>query len=490
MFKATFLGHQGWLFRTSTTTVLLDPLLTERFGHGGALGRMFPPRQLDVAAFPPVDAVILTHEHDDHFDVPSLHRLSRSIPVHLSVRSSSSAHALLQRMGFTVRPLLPDHELAIGDLRYRTFVAEGIGAAGSDEWDVFPFVLRDSQGHGSFVSSIDVGLPERMLEQLPALAPRPGVWAVANNATSVAFQGLDSAITTGDDTPALARVLERRHAQLVAAGWTPRVTAICGAGWSFPEERAWIDAHAFPIDSERLGEVLGEALGERLPESSVVAPAPGTTFELREGEVVATLGAEPFLAALPREHWPSRAHEPHASRPREYEPACGRRSLGTGQLPALLDRLGDYARYLYGTPLFRSLCSLPLTLDGRACAWGFSLLDDDNPRCLLHDPSGSRFVVHEGIDAQRGLLSGIELWGTDLLAFLNGELGPTGLCYAGRLRVWNHRPELLRVSPHDLWRFGHPLRRPEATASLYERLLTAEPRQVPRVPGRRRDPRE
>ena len=173
MFKATFLGHQGWLFRTSTTTVLLDPLLTERFGHGGALGRMFPPRQLDVAAFPPVDAVILTHEHDDHFDVPSLHRLSRSIPVHLSVRSSSSAHALLQRMGFTVRPLLPDHELAIGDLRYRTFVAEGIGAAGSDEWDVFPFVLRDSQGHGSFVSSIDVGLPERMLEQLPALAPRP-----------------------------------------------------------------------------------------------------------------------------------------------------------------------------------------------------------------------------------------------------------------------------------------------------------------------------
>ena len=104
--------------------------------------------------------------------------------------------------------------------------------------------------------------------------------------------------------------------------------------------------------------------------------------------------------------------------------------------------------------------------------------------------TGSRFVVHEGIDAQRGLLSGIELWGTDLLAFLNGELGPTGLCYAGRLRVWNHRPELLRVSPHDLWRFGHPLRRPEATASLYERLLTAEPRQVPRVPGRRRDPRE
>lgn len=34
MFEATFLGHQGWLLRTASTHVLVDPLLTEGFGCG------------------------------------------------------------------------------------------------------------------------------------------------------------------------------------------------------------------------------------------------------------------------------------------------------------------------------------------------------------------------------------------------------------------------------------------------------------------------
>lgn len=482
MFQATFLGHQGWLFRTETTCVLVDPLLTERFGHGGALGRVYPPRDIDVTAFPPIDAVIVTHEHDDHFDVPSLHRLDRRIPVHLSVRSSSAAHGLLRQMGLSVRPLLPDTELAIGDLRYRSFV--GQPREGSDEWDVFPFVLRDSRGHGSFVSSVDVGMPDAMLEQLPGLA-RPGLWAVANNSTSAAFQELGRPASEQDDTPVLARVLHRRHDRLAGAWGSPLTTLVCGSGWSLPGERAWIDAHAFPIDSERLCRMLEQ----RAPEHAFVAPVPGNTFELCDGELASRTESQPFVAARPREQWPSRQHDPSAPRPRDYGPACGRRTLGTGQLAALVDRLQDFARYLYGTPQFRSLCSLPLTVDGHAGVWGFSLLDDQAPRCLLYDPSGCRFVPHEGLDAQRRLLSGIECWGTDLLAFLLGELAPTGLCYAGRLRVWNHRPDRLRVGPHELWMYGHPLRRPEVTASLYHRLLVGEPRVVPQVPAARRGAR-
>ena len=27
MFRTTFLGHQGWMFRTNETTLLVDPLL-------------------------------------------------------------------------------------------------------------------------------------------------------------------------------------------------------------------------------------------------------------------------------------------------------------------------------------------------------------------------------------------------------------------------------------------------------------------------------
>ena len=82
MFATTFLGHQGWLVRTDRTALLIDPLLREDFGDLHALSyRVFPPRMLTPAAFPPIDALLLSHEHDDHFDIPSLATLDRRIPA-------------------------------------------------------------------------------------------------------------------------------------------------------------------------------------------------------------------------------------------------------------------------------------------------------------------------------------------------------------------------------------------------------------------------
>ena len=72
-------------------------------------------------------------------------------------------------------------------------------------------------------------------------------------------------------------------------------------------------------------------------------------------------------------------------------------------------------------------------------------------------------------------MSGYACWASDLLALLHGHLGPSALCNTGRVRTWNHRPDLLRVSDHDLWRFAQPLRRPAAHAELYERLRRAQP---------------
>src|SRR6185312_10028451 len=37
MFATTFLGHQGWLFRTDKAAILVDPLLCEDFGGIHAL---------------------------------------------------------------------------------------------------------------------------------------------------------------------------------------------------------------------------------------------------------------------------------------------------------------------------------------------------------------------------------------------------------------------------------------------------------------------
>jgi L-ascorbate metabolism protein UlaG (beta-lactamase superfamily) len=65
MFEVTFLGHQGWQLSADGTNLLLDPLLCEGFGHDprGNGFDVFPPRQIDFARCPPIDAVLFSHEH-------------------------------------------------------------------------------------------------------------------------------------------------------------------------------------------------------------------------------------------------------------------------------------------------------------------------------------------------------------------------------------------------------------------------------------------
>ncbi|HRI09819.1 MAG TPA: MBL fold metallo-hydrolase, partial [Nannocystaceae bacterium] len=190
MLRATFLGHQGWLVRGGDTHLLIDPLLGAGFGHGGLVGEIYPPRRLDLAAFPALDAVVLSHEHDDHFDIPSLLRLDRRIPIYFPERASIAGRGLLQALGFTVRPLAPAADHEIGELRLRTFVADHRGADLGDEWEVAPMLLRDVAGDGALASSIDVPPPPAMLAALGELAPRPGIWAHANNTSIDAHQRL------------------------------------------------------------------------------------------------------------------------------------------------------------------------------------------------------------------------------------------------------------------------------------------------------------
>src|SRR5581483_2226880 len=96
----------------------VDPLLVEDFGDIHALDyRVYPPREFGPDAFPAIDALILSHEHDDHFDIPSLARVDRRIPVYMSSHSSVAAFQILRDMGFDARPLMPGVPLTFGDLQ-------------------------------------------------------------------------------------------------------------------------------------------------------------------------------------------------------------------------------------------------------------------------------------------------------------------------------------------------------------------------------------
>jgi L-ascorbate metabolism protein UlaG (beta-lactamase superfamily) len=78
VFELTALGNHSWLVEAGGTRLLIDPTLTQRYGPTPAQGvEIFPPREIDVASMPAIDAVYISHEHEGHFELPSLALLDR-----------------------------------------------------------------------------------------------------------------------------------------------------------------------------------------------------------------------------------------------------------------------------------------------------------------------------------------------------------------------------------------------------------------------------
>ncbi|MEU6357374.1 MBL fold metallo-hydrolase [Streptomyces sp. NPDC047072] len=71
-------GHASWVVRIGGLTVLTDPVWSRRIL--GTPARITPVG-IAWSALPPVDAVVISHNHYDHLDAPTLRRLPRDTPV-------------------------------------------------------------------------------------------------------------------------------------------------------------------------------------------------------------------------------------------------------------------------------------------------------------------------------------------------------------------------------------------------------------------------
>src|SRR5215468_2266575 len=115
MFSVTYLGHQGWLIRGGDSRILVDPLLTDEYSPGFS-AEIYPPRRFALRRFPPVDAVVLSHEHADHLSLPSLALLDRAVPVVLPARSARPLRDAIAGLGFRVVASRTGDRFAVGDL--------------------------------------------------------------------------------------------------------------------------------------------------------------------------------------------------------------------------------------------------------------------------------------------------------------------------------------------------------------------------------------
>jgi L-ascorbate metabolism protein UlaG (beta-lactamase superfamily) len=71
-----WLGHASFLLRLGGRTVAVDPVLSQRILGAGP---RFTPPGLD--RLPPLDLLLLSHNHYDHLDAPTVRTVARDTPV-------------------------------------------------------------------------------------------------------------------------------------------------------------------------------------------------------------------------------------------------------------------------------------------------------------------------------------------------------------------------------------------------------------------------
>jgi L-ascorbate metabolism protein UlaG (beta-lactamase superfamily) len=111
----TWLGHSCAAIQIDDVLIVTDPVLRNRIFH------LRRKDTIDPAGLDGVDAILVSHIHHDHLDLPSLDRLDRGAQVLVP----AGAGGLLRRRGFgSVREVVPGDEVEVGATRVRVTHAE------------------------------------------------------------------------------------------------------------------------------------------------------------------------------------------------------------------------------------------------------------------------------------------------------------------------------------------------------------------------------
>ncbi|HEX3480317.1 MAG TPA: MBL fold metallo-hydrolase [Kofleriaceae bacterium] len=430
-FQATFFGWQGWLFETGRTAIAIDPLLVDQVGRGPRHTRidfMFrETRALTLDRLPPLDALVLSHEHEDHFNVPTLVRLDRRIPLYVSRRVSAAARSLLGELGFAVHYVDHGETLAIGDLEIRLFGADQTaGMASFDEWDVLAYLVRHRGGAGGLFSNVDIAMSGEMAEAVRATAAR--------DRRLLLFVSGEVSLSSGA-VPA------------AADGEHPRSTA------------------ATPI----------EEVAARLSAGEGVVARPGMVFELDGGELVGVAPETAFLRTVPGAV-PRRAFAlPKGTMPERPLLGTPASELDRPELEAALREL---AEHLYGRHIYRYLMSLPARYAGKR-THSFVLVfltAPEGPEWLYEYVPGACAFRALDIDFEAAVeryLGVVVLWVSDYLAVARGEVEPRAIHCATQEDWAIEDPGLAQVRD-VLWSFYHPQRFPARVLAQYRRAVALE----------------
>ncbi|MBX5484254.1 MAG: MBL fold metallo-hydrolase [Myxococcaceae bacterium] len=167
--RVTFINHATTLIQIDGLNVLTDPVWSERVSPVSFAGpRRVRPPGLRFEDLPPIDVVLISHNHYDHCDLPTLRRLVDAF--HPKIYAGLGNARLFQKEGIDGATDLDwwnevtlDHGVTLVAVPAQHFSNRGLSDRNATLWT--GFVLQGSRGYAYFAGDSGYGPHLRMIRE-------------------------------------------------------------------------------------------------------------------------------------------------------------------------------------------------------------------------------------------------------------------------------------------------------------------------------------
>lgn len=325
--RVTLLGHASVLVELgpgASVRCLMDPVFRDPFEDSAVMS--CPRRSVNLGEIPPIDLLVLSHSHLDHFDIPSLaHIAKKSRKCDVVCPQDQAIVYALERLGFTkIHAEAPFKHLVLKNYEILT--------TPSAVTNVIEFGVVFKDPSGVFWNQVDTVVhPSSIEPTLKQSGPIDLLFAMYASQNFKFFESKPASF------PHDMHAMNLNNVSKIA----PRYAVPGSAGFRFAGPAMdWCNAFLFPVSRERFIADLSRAA----PTVRTMLANPGDTFEIRAGEVEHLVG-QSRLVQMVEDDTPALRFDPTAAIPALTDP--NPTGLSLADLESTTQRcLEDFASYL------------------------------------------------------------------------------------------------------------------------------------------------